>query len=44
MKLLLGIVLLAALIAFCVHWEFAECRKVGHGVLYCLAHIGRGIE
>ena len=36
-----GIVGALFLMKTCAEWKWNECRKVGHGKVYCAAHIGR---
>lgn len=38
----LAIITLALLLPVgCEVWKYGECRKVGHGRLYCLAGVGQ---
>lgn len=39
--IVLGVVAFLALVGGCIRWEWNECRKVGHGVLYCIVKAGK---
>lgn len=43
MKIAAVFLIVVALLACgvgCEVWQYRECRKVGHGRLYCWAHVG----
>lgn len=35
------VILVILLIGGCIRWRWGECRKVGHGVAYCIMEQGR---
>lgn len=41
--LLIGVIAIALMfgVSSCVKWKWSECRKVGHGKLYCLDKVLR---
>lgn len=41
LKLFLVIAVVLVLPVACETWQFKECRKVGHGVAYCIYRVGQ---
>lgn len=35
------VVVVLFVVVSCTRWKWGECRKVGHGVAYCVMDMGR---